>query len=249
MLSKKEIQFIRSLKLKKYRQKYATFIAEGEKWMDEIINAQYPVQNIYTTSLHWFEKSNSLPFYQGKVTLINEKTLQKISQLKTPNKILCVLNQPAITLNQAYLNQHITLVCDDISDPGNMGSIIRTACWFGYPQIICSPNCVDVYNPKVVQATMGTLLKVHIFRAELIPLFEQLPEIPVYASSLNGKSLSQYNSVKKGFLVIGNESKGVSQSILTKAQHLVKIEGSGDAESLNASVAAGVFMFHFKKNK
>jgi len=149
-------------------------------------------------------------------------------------------------LAQDLLTQQITIVCDDISDPGNMGSIIRTACWFGYPQIICSPNCVDIYNAKVVQATMGTMLKVNILSTQLIPLFEQLPEIPVYASSLLGEPLSQFKSVKNGFLVIGNESKGVSPLILNTAKHLIKIEGSGEAESLNAAVAAGVFMFYFK---
>ncbi len=249
MLSKKEIQFIRSLKLKKYRQQHGTFVAEGEKWLNEIIQTQHPVQHIYLTTQLWFDKLYSIPAYRGKVTLINDKTLQKISQLKSPNKVLCLLNQFTPVINQTLLKKHFTIVCDDVSDPGNMGSIIRSACWFGYPQIICSPNCVDIYNAKVVQATMGTLLKVNILTTPLIPLFDQTPNIPIYVSSLNGQSLQQLQPVKPGFLVIGNESKGVRPIILNKTQHLIKIDGSGQAESLNASVAAGVLMYYFSLPK
>lgn len=247
MLSKKEVQFIRSLKLKKYRQLHHTFIAEGEKWLNEILKVHYPVQHIYTIEESIFKKIASYPIYEGKVTLINEKTLQKISQLKTPNKVLCLLKMSKSTLNDSDLSKHINIVCDDISDPGNMGTIIRTACWFGYPQIICSPNCVDIYNPKVVQSTMGTMLKVNICSMPLLNLFEQKYDIPLYATSLQGKSLQQIGTPSNGFLVIGNESKGVRPTILDKAHHLIKIEGSGQAESLNASVAAGVLMFAFKK--
>jgi len=175
--------------------------------------------------------------------------LQKISQLKTPNKVLCILNIKKNTLNETHLSKHINIVCDNISDPGNMGTIIRTACWFGYPQIICSPNCVDIYNPKVVQATMGTMLKVNIWAEPLLNLFEKKSTIKIYSTSLAGKPLQQLSPPENGFLVIGNESRGVSQAILDKAHHLIKIEGSGQAESLNASVAAGVLMFAFKRSE
>lgn len=246
MLSKKDIQFIRSLKLKKYRQQYQTYIAEGEKWLQEIVKANYPVQHIYVTTANLLQKLGNTPQYKNKVTLISEKALKQISQLKTPNQALCLLKIPQLVLNEKLLKNNITIVCDNISDPGNMGTIIRTACWFGCTQIVCAPQCVDVYNSKVIQATMGTLLHVNALTIEPAHLFKQNTTLPIYAASLNGKPINEIKLTKNGFLIIGNESKGIRPQLLSQASHLIKIEGSGLAESLNASVAAGIMMYHFK---
>jgi len=244
MLSKKEIQLLRSLGQKKYRQQHQLFIAEGEKWLFEIVNNRFPVEQIYLSSEKLFTTVNQYSEYKGKVTLINEKNLQKISQLKTPNQALCLLKIPKTTLQQKKLFQQVSIVCDEIKDPGNMGTIIRTACWFGYPQIICSENCVDVYNPKVVQASMGTMLHMNIYYTPLEEFFENNKDLPVYVSDLNGKPLKETSFQQKGFLVLGNEAHGVRPTILKQADHLIKIEGGGKAESLNVAVAAGILMFY-----
>jgi len=242
MLTKKEIQFIQSLKLKKYRHKSSTFIAEGENWLNEILTAKVPVQHIYTFDANIFKSINNLKKYNNKITLLNEKTLVKISQQKTPNKVLCLLSFFKNELNTKVLQQNFTLVCDDIRDPGNLGTIIRTACWFGIEQIILSESCVDIYNPKVTQATMGTLLHTKIVYKNLEDLFKENKKIPVYATSLKGEILDKNIEYKPGFIVVGNEAKGISKKLLDLSTHHIKIQGGGKAESLNAAVATGIIL-------
>jgi len=242
MLTKKEIQFIQSLKLKKYRHKTATFIAEGEKWLNEIIAAKTTVKQIYTCSETIYNAIKKVMPYANKVTLINEKTLNKISQQKTPNKVLCLLPFLNNEINNKTLQQNYTLVCDDIRDPGNLGTIIRTACWFGVKQIILSKSCVDIYNAKVIQSTMGALLHSKIIYKNLEELFNNNKNIPIYATSLKGELLNKTKTYATGFILIGNEANGISKPLLKLSKHHIKIKGGGKAESLNAAVAAGIVL-------
>jgi len=242
MLSKKEIQFIQSLKIKKYRHKTATFIAEGENWLNEVLTIQAPVKNIFTSNENIFNTIKKIKYYTNHVRLINEKTLAKISQQKTPNKVLCLLPFLNDALAVFSFQQNFTLVCDDIRDPGNLGTIIRTACWFGIEQIILSETCVDIYNNKVTQASMGALLHINIVYQNLETLFYQHKNIPIYATSLKGQMLDKTQNYAPGFILIGNEAKGISEPLLTLSKHHIKIKGSGKAESLNAAVAAGIIM-------
>lgn len=242
MLTKKEIQFIQSLKLKKYRHKSATFIAEGENWLKEIIAFKAKVKHIYTSNENIYHSVKNKTDFAGKVTLINEKILVKISQQKTPNKVLCLLPFFKNEINTKKLIQNFTLVCDDIRDPGNLGTIIRTACWFGIEQIILSESCVDIYNPKVTQATMGTLLHTKVSYQNLTNLFKNNKNIPIYATSLKGELLDKSKTYPPGFILIGNEAKGISKTLLDLSTHHIKIKGSGKAESLNAAVATGIIL-------
>jgi len=242
MLTKKEIQFIQSLKLKKYRHKATTFVAEGENWFNEIIAAKATIKHIYTSNQNIYNIAVNIRDYKHKVTLINEKTLDKISQQKTPNKVVCLLPFFSQQFNAKILQKKFTLTCDDIRDPGNLGTIIRTACWFGIEQIILSETCVDIYNSKVVQASMGTLLHINIAYKNLETLFKEHTEIPIYATSLNGNILDKNIKHPPGLILIGNEAKGVSKDLLNLSTHLIKIKGNGKAESLNAAVAAGIVL-------
>jgi len=237
-----EIQFIQSLKLKKYRHKNTTFIAEGENWFNEVIVAKASVIHIYTSNQNIYNTAANIKDYQHNVTLINEKTLDKISQQKTPNKVVCLLPFFKHQLNTKILQKKFTLVCDDIRDPGNLGTIIRTACWFGIEQVILSESCVDVYNPKVVQASMGTLMYTKIIYQNLESLFKENKKTPVYASSLKGEELNKNESYPFGFIVVGNEAKGISKKLLQLSTHHLKIKGRGKAESLNAAVATGIIL-------
>jgi len=242
MLTKKEVQFIQSLKLKKYRHNTTTFIAEGENWLNEIITSKAVVKHIYTCNDIIYDKVSKIEYYSNKVTLINEKILGKISQQKTPNKVLCLLPFLKSEINRKKLQQNFTLVCDDIRDPGNLGTIIRTACWFGIEQIFLSETCVDIYNAKVTQSTMGALLYTNIIYRNLKNLIKSNNNIPIYATSLKGKTLDKNEKYKPGFILIGNEANGVSKALLDLSTHHIKIKGSGKAESLNAAVAAGIIM-------
>jgi len=242
MLTKKEIQFIQSLKLKKYRHKTATFITEGEKWLNEIIAAKAEVKHIYTCNDNIYNIIKNIATYTNKVTQINDKTLNKISQQKTPNKVLCLLPFFKPEIDTKILKQNFTLVCDNIRDPGNLGTIIRTACWFNMKQIILSESCVDIYNAKVIQSTMGALLHTKITYQNLETLFSNNKNLPIYATSLKGELLDKSKTYTPGFILIGNEANGISQPLLNLSKHHIKIKGGGKAESLNAAVAAGIVL-------
>ena len=138
----------------------------------------------------------------------------------------------------------ISLALDTIQDPGNMGTIIRLADWFGIKNIFCSTNCVDVYNPKVVQASMGSISRVRVGYTDILSLLEENKEIPIYAAVLHGKDITKMEKINEGIIVIGNESKGINEEILKLANVQITIPGKGKAESLNAGVAAGIILSH-----
>ena len=168
--------------------------------------------------------------------------LEKISALSTPNQVLAIFKKaaaPAITV-QGKIN----LLLDNIQDPGNMGTIIRIADWFGISNIICSAHSAEMYNPKVVQSTMGSLGRVNVIYTDLAQWIQQQQPVKVYAAALNGKAMQQFGGLKEGLIVIGNESKGISEAILQMANERITIPKFGEAESLNAAVATGIILSH-----
>lgn len=239
MLSKSQKKAVQSLGLKKNRQAQELFIVEGVKMVEELLNSSYAVEKIFAVD-EW--KANNSTVDAISVT---EKELASISSLKTPNEVLAVVRQQY----NVYRNKDLTIVLDGIQDPGNMGTIIRTADWFGIENIVCSSNCVDVYNPKVVQATMGSLFRVNIFYKALDAFFEEHREHHVYGATLTGKSIyEQPLSAEKAILVLGNESKGISREIIPFITQSIKIPRYGSAESLNVAVAAAVISSEFRRN-
>ncbi len=251
-LTKNNAKKIRNLKIKKYRLRYHEFIAEGDKIVKELIFSDYQITQLYATSA-WIKKNcNILPGYLKPVKLSLEE-LRSISHQVTPNQVLAVVKIPGKKELHSPENQ-LTLLIDNLQDPGNLGTIIRTAEWFGIKNIICSEDTVDIYNPKVIQATMGSFCRVETYYTNLTDYLKNcIDKIPVYGSYLHGQNCFNLNFEKNGILVIGNESKGISPEnekfITTKVTiPAYEKEQFKKPDSLNASAAASILMALIRMN-
>ncbi len=244
MLSKTEVKYIQSLAHKKRRDEERLFIAEGSKMIAEFIHeAPMQIFRLYATE-EFFQTYTDVDQIADK-RVITEDELQRISLLQTPNQALAIVHyfpeQELHNNSNGWL-----LVLDSIRDPGNMGTIIRLADWFGIETIICSPDCADIYNPKVVQATMGSILRVTIVERDLNSFLAQ-QQLPVVGAVLGGQLLSTFKFPSTGLLVIGNESNGISKDVLPLLTQQLTIPGFGPAESLNAAIATGIFLWELKR--
>lgn len=247
MLSKSTIKYINALKRKKFRQRYDNFIAEGNKIALEILRqSHFDIHSIFATQ-DWADLNHrKLSRYRDILTIVEERELKSISSLTTPNKVVIILKKPKTTIDEELISNNLSLVLDGIQDPGNLGTIWRIADWFGIEYLFCSENCVDLYNPKVIQSSMGAFLRVKAVELNIPELFSQRRELPVYGAVLGGKSIYQTPLKKHGFLVIGNESKGISEAMSSAVTHPIGIPSSGGAESLNAAVATGIICSWFQ---
>lgn len=244
MLSKKIVKYIQSLSHKKLRDEEGAFIAEGPKVVAEFLVSQNFICKIACAEKEWlFANKDSLDIPQSDIYEIDENSLKKVSLLKTPNRVIAVFRKKKSN-TQPQLDNKITLVLDGIRDPGNMGTIIRIADWFAIENIICSEDSVDCYNPKVVQSTMGSLARVNILYTDLKSFFSSHKNISIYAATLSGKNVSEFNKISKGFILIGNESEGISEELLAVSKNQITIPRYGNAESLNAAVATGIILSH-----
>jgi TrmH family RNA methyltransferase len=245
MLGKQKAKYIQSLGQKKHRDAEGLFIAEGPKVVAEILQSapQY-VKEIYAVK-DWL-KENSSSDQKPKFTEVSEVELEKLSQLKTPHQVVALLQKFEEEKN-IDVKGKISLVLDTIQDPGNLGTIIRIADWFGLSQVICSYDCADIYNPKVVQATMGSIARVKVFYADLLSWLQQQEDIRIYATLLEGKDVTRMGVLNEGLIIIGNESKGIHEEILQLTNEKITIPRKGKAESLNAAVAAGIILSHLSE--
>ena len=234
MVTKSELKYIQSLSDKKVRLETGCFIAEGVKLVGEMIAAGYPLKAVYALD-SWESPDASI-----EVTRIEVFELEKMSMLQTPNQVLAVAMMPQ-QVKALDLGGQLTLVLDGIQDPGNMGTIIRTADWFGITQIVASEDTVDVYNPKVIGATMGSFMRVSVTYKNLADWMPTI-KLPVYGALLEGENVFTIKTPQKGLLVIGSEGKGIRENILDFITHPVTIPKTGDAESLNAGIAAGIIV-------
>lgn len=241
MLHKSEAKYIQSLCQKKQRQEERRFLAEGNKLVDEMLQTGYPMHRIYATA-SWAEQHTA---HASLITVVTDAELERISNLQTPNEVLAVAEQKPPVKEPVFSNR-FTLMLDGIQDPGNLGTIIRIADWFGISQVIASEDTVELYNPKVIQATMGSFLRVQCWYQSL-PSVLTTVSVPVYGALLEGKNMYSFGSVKEGILVIGNESKGIRPETIPFIKEAVTIPRSGGAESLNAAVATGILLSHFCK--
>lgn len=245
MITKSEVKYIQSLGHKKFRDEYKQFVAEGPKIITELLDApDSGVKAIYGTA-EWWQQHPSLRDRLPLEAVIEakEEELARISSLSTPNQVLGIFYQqaaPAVT----SLRDRISLMLDNLQDPGNMGTIIRIADWFGVQHIIASRESADIYNPKVVQATMGSIARVHVLYEDLPAFLEKHSNLPVYAATLGGDPLPSVGKIKEGFILIGNESKGINEDLLKATRHRITIPRVGAAESLNAAVATGIILSH-----
>ena len=237
MLSKNEVKYIQSLYQKKTRDKEGLFIAEGPKLVNELLQSNFVIKNIYCRH-EWMENCNR----KNDFIEVSEDELKRISNLQTPHGILAIVQQKNNEYEPALFS-NLSLVLDGIQDPGNMGTIIRTADWFGIHQVIASEDTADIYNPKVVQATMGSIANVNVWYKNIEQWLKALP-VNVFGASLHGSSLHDSGKIKEGVLVIGNESKGIRNNILPYIQYPLTIPRIGNPESLNAAVATGIILSH-----
>jgi len=236
-----------SLQHKKFRKVHHLFVAEGYKSVTEFIASGYTFKTVYYTDTidpKLFHLSAKINFQ-----LVSVNEMAKLSFLSTPTDVLALIQIPAWPeLNTGLLRKKFTLVLDGVQDPGNMGTIIRTADWFGIENIICSEDSVDVYNPKVVQATMGSLARVNVYYMQLPKIIPQL-KLPVYGALLNGQNIYDTDFGTEGLLVMGNEGNGISTDIQKLIDKPVTIPKLGKAESLNVAIATAIFCAELSKNR
>lgn len=236
MLSKNQIKNITRLKQKKYRQQEGLFIAEGGKVIKEFLNSTFKLVDLFTTETFNVENES----------IVSEADLKKISCLTTPNTALAIFKIPE---TDTIINQGLILALDDIRDPGNLGTIIRLCDWFGIKQLVCSLKTVDCYNPKVVQATMGSLTRVNIVYTDLSIYLKEV-DVPVFGAFMDGKNVYQTELPKDGVLVLGNEANGISSIIEASVTDKISIPRFGDlqaTESLNVATAGAILLSEFRR--
>jgi len=239
MLSKSQISFIKSLHQKKFRKESGLFIVEGIKSIQEFIQSNYQINTVFYVG----ELYNLLPKLPANINLfeVNNAELAKISTLQSPQGFLALIHVPqSLKIDPVNLKKKFTLVLDGVQDPGNLGTIIRTADWFGFKNLICSMDTVEAYNPKTVQATMGSLARVTVYYQDLKSLLATT-DVPVFGALLNGTSIYKTNWGTEGIIILGNEGKGISAEVIEKINQPVTIPRIGLAESLNVAVSAAIF--------
>jgi len=238
MLSKAQNKYIRSLTQQKFRYEHNVFIVEGEKIAHEWLSGTGDIQMIIGTSEWADDNAGLLRKHAGtELHIVKESELAAVSSLQAPNGVMLIVPMPAARPVPVVSEWYMAL--DGIQDPGNMGTIIRIADWFGIRHVVCAPQCVDVYNPKVVQSAMGGHLRVNIYEAGL-PGFLAKVSLPAIAATLDGENVYEMQRTEAAVLIIGNESKGISREVQDMATKKVRIPGRGGAESLNAGVSAGI---------
>ena len=255
MLSKSRITLLRSLRQKKYRAELGLFVAEGEKLVPELLESAFEVQTVYATQ-EWLKENAKILKRAAELISVSEDELSRISSLVTPQKVLAIASIPKYALDEKYVLKNYSLFLDGIRDPGNLGTIIRIADWFGIKNIICSTDSAEVWNPKVFQASMGSLLRVHVHEFDQEDFFTRLKKVSenekiefpaIYGTYLEGTSVYKTKFASAGIIVIGNEASGIrektekfiSQKITIPSYNLTNESGKGP-ESLNAAIATAI---------
>jgi TrmH family RNA methyltransferase len=246
-ISKNTIKFIKSLRLKKFRQKYNNFIVEGDKISREaMIESPELIDAIYALP-SWEGQHHAQADLQERIYSITAQELKKISALHTPNQVLAIMQMPEQAIDWAQFQQGLSLYLDGIQDPGNMGTILRIADWFGITTVLCAKNCVDPYNSKVIQATMGAFLRVRCLELPIEEVKHQFPDLPIFGAAMDGTDVFQLPKPDRGLIVIGNEGNGMAANTEALVSQKIAIPAAANskAESLNAAVATGIICAAF----
>ena len=251
MFSQSKIKYVQSLHQKKFRQKYTKFLVEGTKIASEVLNEKLvPIEIIFATESWIADHKPSLKSIAYETVSVAE--LKKISCLETPNQVLIVLEKPKININYSQTCDTISLYLDGIQDPGNNGTILSIADWFGIKNIFCSPDTVDFQSPKVIQASMGSFLRVQTIEISLTELKNLMPNTPVFGAVLDGEATNVFDLSKqekeRGIIVIGNEGGGIRSHNLAHISNPIFIEKhlGSKAESLNAAIATSIICAIFR---
>lgn len=241
MISKNQIKFVKQLDQKKYRKRENVFVAEGPKVVGDLLACGFVPHSIYATT-DW-QPSKNVSFQE-----VTDDELRKISFLQHPQQVLGVFTIPST--EQTIIKDQLVLALDGVQDPGNLGTIIRIADWFGIQDIFCSLDTADAWNPKVIQATMGSIARVRITYTDLPALIRQA-SVPVYGTLLDGNNIYEQKLSHNGIIVMGNEGNGISQEIRQLITHKLLIpdfhEGDSHAESLNVAIATAITCSEFKR--
>jgi RNA methyltransferase, TrmH family len=250
MLSISQAKYLASLGVKKYRAQHGQFLVEGEKMVAELlVQTRVHCASIFGLE-RWADANAALlrPFLK-QFSLVGEADLKKVSQLSTPPTVLAVAALPRDAPDFRLPARDLCFYLDGIQDPGNLGSILRVADWFGLPAVFCSPDCADAFSPKVVQASMGAIFRVLTAEIPLAELLAAAPQIPVAGAVLDEENVFSADLPSNGLLVIGNEGRGISpavEDLLTQRLSIPR-HPAGGAESLNAAIAAGIFAAAFRR--
>ena len=240
MVSKNQIKLINSLQQKKYRKLHNLFIAEGKKVIQELIEANFSLEHLFVTKENLFDKK----FHSE---LISDAELKKISALTTANDCLAVFKIKEVNSNAST---GLELALDNIKDPGNMGTIIRLCDWFGISKIVCTEETVDIYNPKVVQATMGSLARVEVLYTNLTD-YLKTADVAIFGTFMEGKNIYKTELPSQGIIVMGNEANGISaeiESLVTQKISIPRFGNLQQTESLNVATATAVILSEFKRS-
>jgi len=234
-------KYVRSLNIPKFRKNYGKFLAEGDKICSEIIsNSNFDIEYILATQSWIDNKAKDITLDWDKLIRIPEKELMALSNQRSGIEILIVANKKSESINIQLIKDQFSIFLDDVQDPGNLGSIIRIADWFGIKSVIRSRSSADFYNPKVVQASMGSFLRVSMVTSDFDSLYTILPNQNYYGTAMDGDNIFQATSFTPGTIIIGNEGRGIGDSIKGKTTQILSIPKLGGAESLNAAVACGI---------
>ncbi|MBS1605350.1 MAG: RNA methyltransferase [Bacteroidetes bacterium] len=237
MVTKSQVKYIQSLGHKKFRDEEGVFVAEGPKIVGELLQAP----NLRLRQLYALKDWDGAP-RQSQVIEVGPPELERLSGLSTPNQVLAVFEKPSFPPPDWDTGLH--LVLDGIQDPGNLGTIVRIADWFGIGQVFASTDSADVFNPKAIQSTMGSVSRVNVVYGDPEAFLAGHSDLPLYAAVLEGRRLGEVGRVARGALIIGNESKGIRPGVMRLASQPITIPRVGKAESLNAAVATGIILSH-----
>lgn len=240
MLSKNQIKLITSLQQKKYRKQQQLFFAEGIKVIQELLNSNFELEHLFVTDAIFPTVA------KNKISTINEAELKKISALATANNCLALFKIP---VEKPIRENGLIVALDDVRNPGNLGTILRLCDWFGIAQVVCSPETVDIYNPKVVQATMGSITRVNVVYTDLTDFIKRT-KLPVFGTFMDGENIYKRKLPNEGIIVMGNEANGISPEIEKLTTNRIAIPRFGDlqqTESLNVATATAIILSEFKR--
>ena len=247
ILSKNRIKYIRSLELKKIRKEEKVFLAEGPKLVGDVLG-YFPFKLLIATS-DWIEEHPAVQ--AAEVIEVTSEELSRTSLLKTPQQVLALFEQPEYEIDMEAIRNSLCLALDDIQDPGNLGTIIRLADWFGIEHIFCSPNTVDVFNPKTIQATMGGIARVKVYYTALPDLMHSLGNVPVYGTLLDGENMYEQPLSKNGIIIMGNEGNGISpeiEKLVNRKLYIPNYPAEREtSESLNVAIATAIVCAEFRR--
>ena len=247
MLSKNKIKYIHSLELKKNRKEEHAFVAEGHKLVGDLLG-HFPCKLLVATHA-WLERNPGMK--ADEIIEVTQEELTRASLQKAPQEVLAVLEQPTYEMDASVVSQNLCLALDDVQDPGNLGTIIRLADWFGIEHIFCSQGTVDVYNPKTIQATMGALARVKLHYCHLPSFIASLKDTPVYGTFLDGENMYGKNLSEHGLIVMGNEGNGISDEVGKLVNERLYIPNyppqRETSESLNVAIATSVICAEFRR--